>query len=87
MQLRKGFSEGFLKMEWLMSLRAWRQTHQRIRKSTLSYMRHVLRGTEQNSFYWFLMKSQNVVISRIYFKKIETELTTRNVTNYGSLTQ
>ena len=32
---------------------------------------------DQNSFYWFLFKSQNVVI---YFKKVRTECTTRNVT-------
>ena len=41
-------------------------------------MRHVLlRGAEQNLFYRFLIKSQNVVINRIYFRKIETELKTR----------
>ena len=63
------------------------ETHQRIGKSALSSMKHVLRGAEQNLFYWFLIKSQKVVINRIHFKKIETELTTRNVSNYGSLTQ
>ena len=60
-----------------MSLGAYnRQTHQRIGKSALSYMTHVLRGAEKNSFYWFLIKSQKVAINRIYFQKIETELTT-----------
>ena len=53
-----------------------RQTHQRIGKSALSYMRHVLRGTEQNLFDWFFIKSQNVVINRVYFKKVGPELTT-----------
>ena len=77
MQLRKGFSEGFLKIQWLMSLGLYNnQTHQRIGKSALSSMRHVLRGAEQNLFYWFLIKSQNVVINRIYFKNVGTELTT-----------
>ena len=55
-----------------MSLGAYNnQTHQRIR-----YMRHVLRDAEQNLFYWFFIKSQKVVINRIYFKKVGTELTT-----------
>ena len=77
MQFRKGYSEGLLKMEWLMSLGAYNyQTHQKIGKSALSYMKHVLRDAEQNLFYWFLIKSQNVVINRIYFKKVGTELTT-----------
>ena len=47
------------------------QTPQRIR-----YMRHVSRDAEQDLFYWFLIKSQKVVINRIYFKKVGTELTT-----------
>ena len=60
-----------------MSLGAFNnQTHQRIGKSALSYMRHVLRGAEQNSFYWFLITSQKVLINRIYFKKVGTKLTT-----------
>ena len=60
-----------------MSLGAYNnQTHQSIRKSALSYMKHVLRGAEQNLSYWFLIKSQKVVINRIYFKKVGTKLTT-----------
>ena len=49
MQLRNGLSDGFLKIQWLMSLGLYNnQTHQRIGKSALSSMRHVLRGAEQN---------------------------------------
>ena len=76
MQLRKGFSEGFFEMEWLMSLGLYNNPYQRIGKSALSSMRHVLRDAEKNLFYWFLIKSQKVVINRIYFKKVGTELTT-----------
>ena len=32
-----------------------------------SVSKHALKGAEQHSFYWFLIKSKNVIINRIYF--------------------